>query len=321
MDMPSMFDTDAVFRDVITQEANAVQLLEQIDPDHITTALDILRNLKGRLIVTGMGKSGHIGHKIAATFASTGTPAQFVHPAEASHGDLGMIQPGDAIVAISNSGETAELADLLTHAARFQIPLIAITKRTDSTLARHADVVLPLPDVPEACSIGMAPTTSTTCSLVIGDALAVTLMTARQFAREAFLTYHPGGKLGAQLLTVGALMHTGDALPIVAPQAGMEEGILEMTRKGFGILAVAENQRLCGVITDGDLRRHLEGLMRKSVHEVASPSPKTIQPDALASEALGIMNASSISALCVADASGQLVGLIHIHDCLRAGVA
>ena len=315
------FDPQAVFRDVIAQEARAVQLLDQVDAGQIAAAMDILRALKGRLIVSGMGKSGHIGRKIAATFASTGTPAQFVHPAEASHGDLGMIQPGDAILAISNSGETSELADLLTHSGRYQIPLIAITKKADSTLARHADSVLVLPDVPEACSIGMAPTTSTTCSLVIGDALAVALMTARQFARETFLTYHPGGKLGAQLLSVAALMHSGDALPIVAPADSMEHGILEMTQKGFGIAAVCEQGRLTGVITDGDLRRHLNGLMAKSVAEVASRTPKSIHPDALASEALGIMNGSKISALCVTDAQGQLVGLIHIHDCLRAGVA
>ena len=321
MDTPLTLDTGALFRDVITQEADAVRLLDQIETGQITAAMDILRSLKGRLIVTGMGKSGHIGHKIAATFASTGTPAQFVHPAEASHGDLGMIQPGDAVLAISNSGETAELADLLNHTARFQIPLIAITKRADSTLARHATVLLLLPDVREACSIGMAPTTSTTCSLVIGDALAVTLMTARQFARETFLTYHPGGKLGSQLLTVRTLMHTGAALPIVAPTDSMEHGILEMTQKGFGIAAVCEQGRLTGVITDGDLRRHLTGLMAKTVAQVASPMPKTIGAEALASEALGIMNSSKISALCVTDTDGQLVGLIHIHDCLRAGVA
>ncbi len=321
MDMPLTLDTGALFRDVVAQEARAVALLDQIPSAQITTALDLLRQLKGRLIVSGMGKSGHIGCKIAATFASTGTPAQFVHPGEASHGDLGMIQPGDVILAISNSGETAELADLLTHAARFQIPLIAITKRANSTLAQHADVLLCLPDVPEACTIGMAPTTSTTCSLVIGDALAVALMTLRQFARETFLTYHPGGKLGAQLLTVGALMHSGAALPIVAAEDSMEHGILEMTQKGFGIAAVCDKGRLTGVITDGDLRRHLDGLMAKSVAQVASPMPKSISAEALASEALGIMNASKISALCVTDAPGQLVGLIHIHDCLRAGVA
>ncbi len=325
MNTPAPFtdsaDSLTVFRDVIAQEADAIRQLDQIGADQIGRAIDILRAIKGRLIVSGMGKSGHIGRKIAATFASTGMPSQFVHPAEASHGDLGMIQPGDAILAISNSGETAELADLLTHSARFQIPLIAITKKADSTLAHHAEIVLLLPDVPEACSIGMVPTTSTSCSLVVGDALAVTLMTARHFAREEFLGFHPGGKLGAQLLTVEALMHRGEALPIVAPSDSMEHGILEMTQKGFGVAAVCEAGRLTGIITDGDLRRHLQGLMAKTVHQVASPKPKTIAAMALASEALGIMNSSKISALCVTDTKGQMVGLIHIHDCLRAGVA
>ncbi len=325
MDHPAPVKThdeiQAVFRDVIVQEANAIRLMEQIAPDQVSKAIELLQAIQGRLILSGMGKSGHIGRKIAATFASTGTPAQFVHPAEASHGDLGMIQPGDAVIAISNSGETAELADLLTHLARFQIPLIAITKKPDSTLARHAEALLLLPDVPEACSIGMAPTTSTSCSLVIGDALAVALMSSRQFNRENFLGFHPGGKLGAHLLTVGALMHSGSALPIVAPDDSMEHGILEITQKGFGIAAMCDDQKLVGVITDGDLRRHLKGLMNKSVAEVASSYPKSIRPESLASEALGIMNTSKISALCVTDENGKMTGLIHIHDCLRAGVA
>ena len=268
-----------------------------------------------------MGKSGHIARKIAATLSSTGTPAHFVHPGEASHGDLGMIQPGDVLLALSNSGETRELADVLTYAARRAIPMIAITKSADSALARHAAAVLLLPDMPEACSIHMAPTTSTTCSLVIGDALAVAVMQARGFQREDFLGFHPGGKLGAQLLTVGHLMHKGAALPVLAPSASMEEAILEMTSKGFGIAAVVEDGRLLAVVTDGDLRRNIRNILDKAVSEVVNYTPKVIAPGALASEALGMMNALRVNALCVVGENNNLVGLIHLHDCLRAEVA
>ena len=317
-----MADLIATFRDVIKQESEALEQLARTDAATVQATIDIVLGLSGRLICTGMGKSGHIARKMAATFASTGTPAQFVHPGEASHGDLGMIRPGDGILAISNSGETAELADMLTYARRFGIPLIAITKRGDSALARHADMTLPLPDVPEACAIAMAPTTSTTCSLVIGDALAVAVMTAKGFAREDFLIFHPGGKLGARLLTVAALMHTGAAVPRLRPEQTMAEGIIEMTAKGFGISTVVDgDDRLVGVLTDGDLRRNLSGLMDRKVGEVANRAPKTIPPDALASEALAAMNATSVTALCVTDTDSALVGLIHMHDCLRTGVA
>ncbi len=317
-----MADLITTFRDVIEQEASALEQLARADADDVRKAIDIVLGLSGRLICTGMGKSGHIARKVAATFASTGTPAQFIHPGEASHGDLGMIRSGDGILAISNSGETVELADMLNYARRFGIPLVAITKRLDSALARHADVTLPLPDLPEACAIAMAPTTSTTCSLVFGDALAVAVMTARGFAREDFLVFHPGGKLGAQLLTVESLMHTGNAVPRLRPGQSMEEGIIEMTAKGFGISTVVEGaNRLVGVLTDGDLRRNLSGLMERKVGEVANRTPKTIPPGALASEALAVMNAGSVTALCVTDPDGTLVGLIHMHDCLRAGIA
>ena len=309
------------FTEVVAKEADAVKALALADPQAIAAACQLIFDCRGRVICSGMGKSGHIARKIAATLSSTGTPAHFVHPGEASHGDLGMIQPGDVLLALSNSGETRELADVLTYAARRAIPMIAITKSADSALARHAAAVLLLPDMPEACSIHMAPTTSTTCSLVIGDALAVAVMQARGFQREDFLGFHPGGKLGAQLLTVGHLMHKGAALPVLAPSASMEEAILEMTSKGFGIAAVVEDGRLLAVVTDGDLRRNIRNILDKAVSEVVNYTPKVIAPGALASEALGMMNALRVNALCVVGENNNLVGLIHLHDCLRAEVA
>jgi len=280
-----------------------------------------LLEVKGRVIVSGMGKSGHIAAKIAATMASTGTPAQYVHPGEASHGDLGMITPQDALILISNSGETRELADIIAHSRRFAIPLIAITKKPDSTLGQQADFLLTLPNAPEACAIGMAPTTSTTCTLALGDALAVALMRLRGFERENFLAFHPGGTLGAQLLRVSSVMHTGTALPIVSQETPMGETLIEMTAKGFGVAAVVEEGRLLAVITDGDLRRNLSDLMARTAGEVATRNPRSILPEALLSEALGVMNTHKISALFAVDETGQLRGLVHIHDILRAGVA
>ena len=309
------------FTEVVAKEADAVKALALADPQAIAAACQLIFDCRGRVICSGMGKSGLISQKIAATMASTGTPSHFVHPGEATHGDLGMIQPGDVLLALSNSGETRELADVLTYAARRAIPMIAITKSADSALARHAAAVLLLPDMPEACSIHMAPTTSTTCSLVIGDALAVAVMQARGFQREDFLGFHPGGKLGAQLLTVGHLMHKGAALPVLAPSASMEEAILEMTSKGFGIAAVVEDGRLLAVVTDGDLRRNIRNILDKAVSEVVNYTPKVIAPGALASEALGMMNALRVNALCVVGENNNLVGLIHLHDCLRAEVA
>ena len=268
-----------------------------------------------------MGKSGHVAGKIAATLASTGTTAQVVHPGEASHGDLGMITTADAVILISNSGETRELADMIAHCTRFSIPLIGMTKKADSTLARTADHVLVMPDAPEACAIGMAPTTSTTMAMALGDALAVALMQLRGFDRQNFLTFHPGGTLGAQLLRVSAVMHLGDDLPVVSPDTPMGDTLLEMSAKGFGVVAVTEGRRLIGIITDGDLRRNLDGLMDKTAGAVATANPRSIPPDALLTEALGMMNTAKISALCAVDNGGQLVGLIHIHDILRAGAA
>ena len=317
-DHPSPKD---IARDVLTIERDALGQMHDALPESFDPVVEALLAVPGRVIVSGMGKSGHVAAKIAATFASTGTPAQYVHPGEASHGDLGMITGQDAVILISNSGETRELADIIAHCARFSIPLIAITKKPDSALARQADHILTLPDAPEACGIGMAPTTSTTCTMAMGDALAVAMMKLRGFERENFLAFHPGGTLGAQLLKVAAVMHTGKALPMVSAETPMPETLIEMTAKGFGVAAVVDDGRLMGVITDGDLRRNLDNLMARSAGEVSSLNPRTIAPDALLTEALGVMNTNKISALFAVDDDGQLRGLVHIHDALRAGVA
>jgi arabinose-5-phosphate isomerase len=310
-----------IAREVLRTEAAALARLSEELPESFEAVVALLLSVKGRIIVSGIGKSGHVANKIAATLASTGTPAQAVHPAEASHGDLGMITRADALILISNSGETRELADMIAHARRFAIPLVAITRRPDSTLARAADHLLALPDAPEACAIGMAPTTSTTLTMALGDALAVALMRQRGFDRADFLAFHPGGTLGAQLLQVSALMHTGAELPAVTPETPMGETLVVMSAKGFGVAAVVEDGRLAGVITDGDLRRNLDGLMERTAGEVATKSPRTIAADALVTEALGVMNAHKISALFAVDGERRLLGLLHIHDALRAGVA
>lgn len=310
-----------IAREVLRIEAEALNTLRDGLPERFDQVITELLQVRGRVIVSGMGKSGHIAAKIAATMASTGTPAQYVHPGEASHGDLGMITDQDAVILISNSGETRELADIIAHTRRFSIPLVAITKKADSTLAQQADHLLELPNAPEACAIGMAPTTSTTCTLALGDALAVAMMRMRGFERENFMAFHPGGTLGAQLLKVSSVMHRGDALPIVAAETDMGETLLEMTAKGFGVAALVENGMLRGVITDGDLRRNLDHLMSRTAGEIATYNPRSISPDALLSEALGVMNTHKISALFAVDDAGQLQGLVHIHDALRAGVA
>lgn len=310
-----------IARDVLEIESDALLTMRDGLTGIFDDAVETLLQVSGRVIVSGMGKSGHVAAKIAATMASTGTPAQYVHPGEASHGDLGMITVQDAVILISNSGETRELADIIAHSRRFAIPLIAITKKADSTLGVQADHLLTLPEAREACAIGMAPTTSTTCAMALGDALAVALMRLRGFERENFLAFHPGGTLGAQLLKVSAVMHKGDALPVVGEVTPMGDTLLEMTAKGFGVAAVIEDGRLTGVITDGDLRRNLDRLMDHKAGEIATRTPRTISPDALVSEALGIMNANKISALFAVDDENRLSGLIHIHDILRAGVA
>ncbi|GBQ65021.1 KpsF/GutQ family sugar-phosphate isomerase [Komagataeibacter swingsii] len=278
-----------------------------------------------RVVVTGIGKSGHIGRKVQATLASTGTPAIFVHPAEASHGDLGMLQRGDAVLAISNSGETAEMADLISHTRRFGMLLIAMTSRPDSTLARTADIVLPLPHAPEACPNGLAPTTSSTMQLALGDALAVVLLQRRRFSASDFGIFHPGGRLGTQLRRVRELMHTGDSMPLGLPTMPVRQVIMEITRKAFGCMGVVDmKNRLTGLITDRDLRLALEqDLDQTCAADIMNAQPQTIGPDMLAAEALRIMNdrPRPISSIFVLDNENHPVGILHLHDLLRAGVA
>jgi arabinose-5-phosphate isomerase len=317
-------DDLAVARAVLAAECHGLAALSDTLDAGFVRAVGLLAGLGGRVVVSGMGKSGHIARKIAATFASTGTPALFVHPAEASHGDLGMIVPGDGVLALSNSGETAELADLVAHTRRFGIGLIAVTGRAHSSLARAADVALLLPPVPEACPMGLAPTTSTTMQLALGDALAVTLLRRRGFSSTDFQAFHPGGRLGARLRLVSELMHTGPALPLAAPDTPMPEVLLLMTGKGFGCLGVVAQGVLAGIVTDGDLRRAMgPDLLSRRVSDIMNTHPLTGRPDMLAAEALHIMNARKrpITALFVVDPAGAPIGLLHVHDLLRAGVA
>ena len=285
-------------------------------------AVELLAGIDGRVIVTGVGKSGHIGSKIAATLASTGTPAYFVHPAEANHGDLGMIARNDAIIAISWSGESQELKGIIAYSRRFRIPLVAVTSGEDSTLAREADVVLLLPRAPEACPHGLAPTTSTLLQLVIGDALAVALLEDRGFTPDHFRTFHPGGQLGASLKQVREIMHVGERLPLVPAGTGMRDAVLVMSAKGFGcVMIVAPDGTLAGIITDGDLRRQIgNDLLSMTVDQAMSREPKTVTPDTLVATALELTNSSAITALIVVD-EGVPVGLIHLHDLLRVGAA
>jgi arabinose-5-phosphate isomerase len=285
-------------------------------------AVERIADARGRLIVTGMGKSGHIGRKIAATFASTGTPAYFVHPGEASHGDLGMITKDDVIMALSWSGETAELKDLIDYSRRFRIGLIAVTAEADSTLAKSADVTLMLPQAREACPHNLAPTTSSLMQLALGDALAVALLESRGFTALDFRGLHPGGRLGAKLKFIRDIMHTGEAVPLTGVGALMSEAITEMTAKTFGCVAiVGADGQLAGIITDGDLRRHMsEGLLERKVEDVMTREPRIVRPDQLVSEALELLNSTKKTQLIVVDA-GKPVGIVHMHDLLRAGVA
>ncbi|HVI52755.1 MAG TPA: KpsF/GutQ family sugar-phosphate isomerase [Candidatus Sulfotelmatobacter sp.] len=311
-------------RQLLTAEAEALRALsDKLDGDFVN-ALDLLTvSGGGRVIVSGMGKSGHVARKIAATMASTGTPASYVHPGEASHGDLGMITRHDAILALSNSGETPELSDVVAYSRRFDIPLVAITSRAESTLAQAADQALILPDVGEACPMGLAPTTSTTLMLALGDALAVGLLERNNFSASDFKLFHPGGKLGQRLAKVADLMHPVELLPLVPRTMPMGETLLVMTNKSFGCVGVVEEDgRLAGIITDGDLRRHLNpSLFSRSAQDLMTANPKTTRPNALAAEAVHVMNARSITSLFVVDDAGKPVGLLHVHDCLRAGVA
>ncbi len=317
----------AAARRVLSLESEALAALAESLDDRFAQACTLLAGATGRVVVSGMGKSGHVARKIAATLASTGTPALFVHPAEASHGDLGMIVAGDAVLALSNSGETPELADLVGHAKRFGLPLVGITGRAGSTLARAADIALVLPEAPEACPMGLAPTTSTTMQLALGDAIAVALLTRRGFTAADFRVFHPGGKLGARLSRVKDLMHGAEELPLAPPGTPMDKALVAMTARRFGCLGVqGADGALLGIITDGDLRRSLEagggaGLLARTAEQVMTRAPRTVTPDTLAVEALREMNARAITALFVVDAARRPVGILHVHDLLRAGVA
>ncbi len=290
--------------------------------DNFINALAIFSVVTGRVIVSGMGKSGHIGTKIAATFASTGTPSFFVHAAEASHGDLGMIGPNDAVLAISNSGETPELSDLVSYTRRYGIPLVAITSRARSSLALAADCVLVLPEVGEACPLGLAPTTSTTLTLALGDAIAVALLERRGFTAEDFKVFHPGGKLGRKLVKVEDLMHTGAELPLVAPETPMPDVVLVMTQKTFGVAGVVDQGGvLVGIVTDGDLRRHIAGdLFSLKAADVMTRTPKFTPRNILAAEALRRMNEWKVTSVFVLE-DDKPVGILRMHDILRAGAA
>lgn len=309
----------------INMEIEAVRAMETSFDNNLSKALDLLENITGRIIVTGMGKSGHIGTKVAATFASTGTPAFFVHPAEASHGDLGMLTENDVVIAISNGGESKELSDIIIYCKRYGIPLIAITKNPESSLGKAGDIILKLPDYREACPLGMAPTTSTTATLVLGDVLAVCLMERKGFSKLDYKRRHPGGKLGAMLQKVSDLMHRGEEIPLIADTAFMQEAMLTMSSKMLGSVGIINSSgELIGIITDGDLRRAMSpDILTKKVTDVMTYNPATIAPDVLAAEALKTMNntGKGITQLFVLDDNKKPIGIIHIHDCLKAGVA
>lgn len=313
-------DDIAVARRVIGQAGRGLSAMADELGAEFVKCVETIASLEGRVIVSGMGKSGHIGHKIAATLASTGTPAFFVHPAEASHGDLGMISDTDAVLALSNSGETAELSDLVSYTRRFGIPLIGMTGKRESTLAEQSDIVLCLPNVEEAGPHG-APTTSTTLMITLGDAIAVALLERRGFSADDYRVFHPGGKLGKSLFKVSDLMHTGDEIPLTRPDAPMSETILTMTNKTFGIVGVVnDDDALIGIVTDGDLRRHMaDGLIGMSTAEVMTSDPKTIGPHTLAAEALRLMNNWKVTCLFAVE-EGKPVGILRMHDILRAGV-
>ena len=318
----SEFDAVTVGRRVLCQEAEALAHLGGSLGPAFVQAVDILEQAKGRIVCMGVGKSGHVGRKIAATLASTGAPAMFVHLGEASHGDLGMISSQDVMLVLSKSGEVRELGDTLAYAKRFAIPLIAITAVAESALARAADVALLLPDAPEATGEVSAPTTSTTLQMALGDALAVALLEKRGFTAHDFRHLHPGGRVGAMLRTVSDLMHTGEELPLVAPHTSMQDTLLVMTEKRFGCVGVCdEHGRLQGIITDGDLRRHMDGLMTHNAGEVMTRNPKTVPPNMLAAEALKRMNEAlpPVTVLFVVD-QDRPIGVLHVHDLLRVGV-
>jgi arabinose-5-phosphate isomerase len=322
--LPESAAVDSALRTLATERDGIAELIDAIGNGLgaiFVSAVEGLSAVRGRVVVTGMGKSGHVARKVAATFASTGTPAHYVHPAEASHGDLGMIRSDDAILALSWSGETTELADLIGYAKRFRVLLIAITSRADSTLGRQADLCLELPKAREACPNGLAPTTSTTMQLALGDALAVALLERRGFTAEHFRVFHPGGKLGAQLRLVRDIMHVGERLPIVLAGTRMDHAIQEISRKGFGcVIVVDADGALAGIVTDGDLRRNLRpDLGTLLVDEIMTKKPRTVPPDALLASALELQESSGITALIVLERH-KPIGLVHYLDLLRAGV-
>ena len=307
---------------VLEQESAALRILAQGLDQTFGMALDILQKIDGRVIVSGMGKSGHVARKIAATLASTGTPAFFVHPAEASHGDLGMITPSDCILALSNSGKTRELVDMLEYAKRVTIPVIAMTQNSASTLAQSSTVTLSIPSLEEACPNGLAPTTSTTMMMALGDALAIGLLSRRGFSSTDFRRFHPGGELGRKLLRVQDLMHMGLSIPFVRLSVRMDTALQEMTEKKFGCIGVVDSKGiLYGIITDGDIRRHLsQDFFSLTAEEVMTPHPQTLRPMALAVEALAKMQEKAITSILVVDDQQKLVGIMNIHDCLKAGL-
>ena len=309
-------------RNTLTAEAAGLTQLANVLGDNFVQAVDVLAAAQGRVIVSGMGKSGHIGNKIAATMASTGTPASFVHPAEASHGDLGMITQDDVVLALSWSGSTQELASLLNYTTRFQIPLIAITSEAKSLLGKAATICLTLPKAEEACPNGLAPTTSTTMQLALGDALAVALLERRNFSVADFKNFHPGGKLGASLSRIADIMHQGDALPLIDGAVKMDEAIVVMTAKGFGCLGVINDKGLLtGIITDGDLRRHMaDDLLTKTASDIMTTKPQTIGSDKLTAEALSLMQDNKIQCVFVCE-NGLPIGLVRVLDLLRLGTA
>lgn len=306
---------------VLSNESNAIKQLAKSLGKNYVDAIDKLDNVKGRVIFTGIGKSGHVARKMASTFSSTGVPSYFVHPSEASHGDLGIIDRSDAVVVISNSGETPEISDLVEYTKRHKIPLITITSNLDSLIAEQSDIALLLPKVKEACPMGLAPTTTTTMTMALGDAMAINLMTRRNFSANDFKLRHPGGKLGKQLLKVSDIMHKEDEVPVTKKDSLMSDVIIQMTTKSFGCVAVLDERKLlAGIITDGDLRRHMsDKLLQQLAEDVMTPGPKSIRPIALASEAVAVMNELEITNLFVTEKK-SVVGIIHIHDCLRAGI-
>lgn len=311
----------SVAHDVLNREAEALRVMAASLGPAFNQMVQKLHHLNGRVVLSGIGKSGHVARKIAATLASTGTPSFFLHPAEAAHGDLGMLSPDDALIILSNSGEMSELSVLIPYARRFSIPVIGWTRKAQSTLGQDADLAMILPDIPEVCPMGLAPTTSTTMMIALGDALAVALMTSRGFDSDNFRVFHPGGALGRRLTRVRDIMHTGDTVPIITDTAIMQDAVTVMTQKGFGCVGIVDGDgNLAGIITDGDLRRHLgTELLNHPVTTIMTRNPKVIRVGAVATEAMKMMNSRAITTLFVVE-DARPVGILHLHDCLRAGV-